>query len=121
MLKMATKHPTLLTSVYEVVEAFGGGDLKKGRKELGRWADVGSSCISNWLTDGFIPPGWHFRMAEHLGKKGYVLSPKVFGGSDCPDPPPKSCKRRRPKANGHHHCGKSRRASRRSPERVSLH
>lgn len=62
-----------LKTVSEVVEAFGGTSA------AAEWAGIGPSAVSNWLSKGFIPPGWHFRMADYFDGKGIALSRKVFG------------------------------------------
>jgi hypothetical protein len=62
-----------LTTVAQVVEALGG------TKAAAEWADVGQSAISNWIAKEFIPPGWHYRLDQHLSVEGYQLDPVVFG------------------------------------------
>ena len=66
------KQKTLRT-VCEVVKAFGGP------KALAQWADVGPSAVSNWKADGFIPPGWHYRMMLELQGRGFSVAPQAFG------------------------------------------
>lgn len=62
-----------LTTVLEVVEAFGGP------KAASEWADVGMPAVSNWVAREFIPPGWHYRMTVFFGAKGIEIDPSVFG------------------------------------------
>lgn len=69
----------VLQTVEDVVDAFGG------TTEAAEWAGIGKSAVSNWLAKGFIPPGWHFRMADHFADKGIVLSRTVFG-EECERP-----------------------------------
>ena len=65
-----------LKTVSDVVDAFGGTSA------TAEWAGIGPSAVSNWLSKGFIPPGWHFRMSDHFAGQGYVLSRAVFGEED---------------------------------------
>lgn len=67
------KHRTTLHTVRDVIDAFGGP------KVAAAWADVGQTAVCNWINREFIPPGWHYRMAAHLGAKGYEIDPVVFG------------------------------------------
>lgn len=62
-----------LRTVCDVVKAFGGPAA------LAEWADVGTSAVSNWKADGFIPPGWHLRMMFYLTSKGFKVEPSAFG------------------------------------------
>lgn len=66
----------LLRTVSDVVEAFGGP------AKAAEWAGHGSSAVCNWVTRGFIPPGWHYRMSKWAGENGYEISPCVFGESE---------------------------------------
>ena len=62
-----------LQTVAAVVAAFGG------TKACADWAGVGSSAVSNWITWGVIPAGWHFRMHVELQRRGFDLDPALFG------------------------------------------
>lgn len=61
-----------LTTVQQVIEALGGV------KKAALWAGVGESAICNWVSRGFIPAGWHFRLHQSLAPKGYELTIDVF-------------------------------------------
>lgn len=60
-----------LTSVQHVIDQFGSV------KALAAWAHVGESAVCNWVSRGYIPPGWSFRLQHHL--QDCVLDPAVFG------------------------------------------
>lgn len=61
-----------LTTVQQVIEALGGV------KQAAHWAGVGESAICNWVSRGFIPAGWHFRLHQTLAPQGYELTVNVF-------------------------------------------
>lgn len=61
-----------LKTVEQVIEAFGGTSA------TAEWAGVGPSAVSNWISKGFIPPGWHFRMSDHFAGSGLTVSRDVF-------------------------------------------
>lgn len=61
-----------LTTVSDVISALGGP------KAASLWAGVGESAICNWISRGFVPVGWHFRLHQALHPKGYELTAEVF-------------------------------------------
>ena len=67
---MAKAH---LRTVREIVKAFGGP------KKLAEWAAVVKSAPSNWVAEGHIPPGWHYRLHLELSARGYKIDPRAFG------------------------------------------
>lgn len=72
-----------LINVAAVVDAFGG------TKECADWCGVGMSAVSNWISWGYIPAGWHFRMDKYLEGRGYDLDPQLFGKpAQAPDAKP---------------------------------
>jgi hypothetical protein len=62
-----------LGTVEAVVDAMGGPG------PTADWAGLGTSAVSNWIARGFIPPGWHWEMAEELRRRGFEVDPSVFG------------------------------------------
>lgn len=73
----------MLRTVSDVVAAFGGP------AEAAKWAGHGPSAICNWVSRGFIPPGWHYRMSKWAAENGYQISPSVFGQDDVEDERPR--------------------------------
>lgn len=67
-----------LKTVDEVVDAFGGPS------KAAEWCGIGNSAVSNWFVRGFIPPGWHYRMATHLRDLGFDPDPAVWGVKQIP-------------------------------------
>jgi hypothetical protein len=68
---MATKRQALST-VREVVETLGG------TKAVAEMADVSMSAVSNWLSEGWIPPAWYVAMSAALRELGFDVDPQVF-------------------------------------------
>lgn len=66
------KKISILHTAKDVVEAFGG------TKETAEWAGIGMPAVSNWLADGWIPPGWYLSMSEKLRQRGFDVDPAVF-------------------------------------------
>ncbi|NOU05335.1 MAG: hypothetical protein HOO99_04050 [Hyphomicrobiaceae bacterium] len=62
----------ILTSIAEVVKAFGG------TTGMAEWAGIGLPAVSNWIAKGQIPPGWHFRLDKEAQRRGYTIDPCVF-------------------------------------------
>lgn len=62
-----------IRTVAGVVKAFGGN------RPIAQWANVGHTTVSMWVARDYIPPGWHWRMANELGQMGYDVDPEVFG------------------------------------------
>lgn len=70
------KAAKILRTVSDVVDHFGG------LRPTADWAGVGVSAVCNWVSRGYIPPGWHFRMSQHFADRNLILAGSVFGQSD---------------------------------------
>lgn len=66
----------ILRTVEDVVAAFGSV------AEAAEWAGVGCTAVHNWIARAYIPPGWHYRLQQHLAPRGFHLAGSVFGETD---------------------------------------
>ncbi len=71
---MSNSGSELVTTVDGLVEALGG------TVKVAEWAGTKHTAVSNWRSDGFIPPGWHLRLLVECWRRGVVVDTvKVFG------------------------------------------
>ena len=68
-----TNRRTPIRDVPTLVEHFGG------TTKFAEWADVGSSCVSNWKALGAIPTGYHLRLYLETRRRGLIVDPEIFG------------------------------------------
>jgi hypothetical protein len=64
-----------LASVAAVVRAFGG------TKAMAQFAGVGMPAVSKWISQGWIPPGWHWRFDCEARRLGFAIDPVVYRGA----------------------------------------
>jgi hypothetical protein len=69
---MRNKKPVLLRTVRSVVDAWGGTGA------LAEWAEISPSAVSDWLSNGWIPPAWYLAINAELLERGYHVAPSVF-------------------------------------------
>jgi hypothetical protein len=72
-----TTEKQVLDGVRAVIEAMGGPTA------LAEWlsanvAPVSVSAVSNWGSEGWVPPAWFLALSTELGRRGYEVDPKVF-------------------------------------------
>jgi predicted transcriptional regulator len=65
-----------LTTVDEVIEAFGGATA------VANWFGLTQPAVSNWRMKNEIPPGWHLRLVRHAERIGIEIDDAVFGLTD---------------------------------------
>lgn len=65
-----------IETVEDLVREFGGPT------EMSKWTGTGQSGVSNWITRGYVPPGWHLRVLIEAGRRGWTISPAVFDLSE---------------------------------------
>jgi hypothetical protein len=74
-----TPEKQVLQSVREVFEAFGGPTaLTEWAKNNVPDASISKSAVSNWASEGWIPPAWYVAISTELAERGYEVDPKVF-------------------------------------------
>lgn len=61
------------TTVRSVIRALGG------TAQVARWVGVGMPAVSNWIAEGYIPPGLHLQFFLAIERRGERVSPCVFG------------------------------------------
>jgi hypothetical protein len=77
-------------TVRELVEAY------DGPAKLGKTLKIGGTAVTNWCARTEVPPGWGLGFYLGLKKRGYDVSPRVFGAASwdqlmiLPPAPPKS-------------------------------
>lgn len=61
-------------TVDDLVEALGG------TVKVAEWAGIKHTGVSNWRSDGAIPPGWHLRLLAEAQRQGIQIDlVGVFG------------------------------------------
>lgn len=62
-----------ITSIDELLDELGGNS------SVGRWLGITPEAVANWRARGNIPPGWHWKLATAVMKRGKTIAPAVFG------------------------------------------
>lgn len=63
---------TQIRDVATLVAHFGG------TAKFAEWANVGSSCVSNWKALDAIPTGYHLRLFLETRRRGLAVDPRLF-------------------------------------------
>lgn len=50
-----------------------------GTSQVAKWAGVSMPAVSNWIAEGFIPPGYHMQFHLAVEHRGDCIHPSVFG------------------------------------------
>jgi hypothetical protein len=67
------KQPRKLKTVRDVVKALGG------TAKTAEFTLTTLPAVSNWMAEGYIPPGWHYCISLRLESKGFEVDPCAFG------------------------------------------
>jgi len=62
----------VITTPRDAVDALGGGRC------VASMCKVTESAVSNWCSEGWIPPWWYAALSEALITRGYRVDPQVF-------------------------------------------
>lgn len=68
-----TKRRAVVRTTADAIKAMGGAAA------LARWAGVSTSAVSSWGSDDWIPPGWHYRLALELERRGRIVDGASLG------------------------------------------
>ncbi len=65
-----------IDNVVKLVKALGGPTV------VGEWLNIRTTAVSNWSSQGWIPPGWHLRLYLECLRRGLEVDPVLFGVTD---------------------------------------
>ena len=71
--------PTMKTTKRELTSPAQGISAFGGIRETSVLWRTEPKWVRAWKRWGFLPPSLHWRMEQELRKRGYEVSPKVFG------------------------------------------
>lgn len=70
---------TSMAMIYDIATIDALLDELGGNTVIGGWLGITPEAVANWRAREHIPPGWHWKLAAAVQRKGKTIAPSVFG------------------------------------------
>lgn len=70
-----------IETIEELISTLGGPTV------IAEWLGISQEAVSNWKIRQSIPPGWHWKLAGAVYRKGQSINTKTVFGVDPEDAP----------------------------------